>query len=65
MSSALQKGLKFMERRVNGSGGAIAISSTGDVDVAFSTQKMSWAYIKDQKLHYGIHPNQHEVEEFP
>lgn len=52
-----------MESRINGFGGAIAVSSKGDVGMQFSTPRMPWAYVQQGKLHYGIHPGQHIIED--
>ncbi|XP_068631767.1 probable isoaspartyl peptidase/L-asparaginase CG7860 [Battus philenor] len=39
---------------LNNTAGAITLSKDGDVGLSFSSKKMSWAYIKDEKLFYGI-----------
>ena len=54
-----------MKNRINGYGGAICVTKDGQVGAEFSTEMMSWAYIKDDQLHYGINKNQHEVEDIP
>lgn len=60
---AVSKSLSHMESRVNGFGGAVVVSKSGDVAAEFSTPRMPWAYIKDDKLHFGMHQGQHETEE--
>ncbi|XP_068207821.1 isoaspartyl peptidase/L-asparaginase [Palaemon carinicauda] len=61
---ALDESLLYMESRVNGFGGAIAVSCKGDVATKFSTPRMAWAYVKEDKVHYGLHPGQHEIEDY-
>lgn len=61
--TAIKTGLNHMESRINGFGGAIAVSSKGDVGMQFSTPRMPWAYVQQGKLHYGIHPGQHIIED--
>ena len=51
-----------MKKRVNGFGGAVCVSKSGDVGAEFTTEKMVWAFIKEGQMHYGIHPGQHEIE---
>lgn len=43
-----------MTSRLKNTAGAITLSKDGDVGVYFSSKRMSWAYIKDEKLFYGI-----------
>ncbi|ROT76047.1 hypothetical protein C7M84_005386 [Penaeus vannamei] len=61
--TAIKSGLNHMETRINGFGGAIAVSCKGDVGMQFSTPRMPWAYVRQGKLHYGIHPGQHIIED--
>lgn len=51
---------KFYENRYVS--GAITISNKGDVGIAFSSERMAWAYRVKNELHYGIEQNQHETE---
>ncbi|KAK4883131.1 hypothetical protein RN001_006450 [Aquatica leii] len=54
--------IKKMTERLKNTAGAITISNKGDVGVSFSTNRMSWAYIKNNELHYGIDHNQDDVD---
>ncbi|XP_053237229.1 isoaspartyl peptidase/L-asparaginase isoform X4 [Podarcis raffonei] len=52
---AADSALDCMKTRVGGLGGVIVISNSGDWAARCSTQEMSWATVKDDQLHYGIH----------
>lgn len=43
-----------MTARLNNTAGAVTLSKTGKVGVHFSSKRMSWAYVKDRKIFYGI-----------
>lgn len=47
-----------MTRRLNNTAGAITLSKDGDIGVYFSSKRMSWAYVKDGKIFYGIEHGQ-------
>ncbi|KAF5287709.1 hypothetical protein FQA39_LY15809 [Lamprigera yunnana] len=51
-----------MTKRLKNTGGAITISNQGDIGVSFSTNRMSWAYIKDDRIHYGIDQGESKSE---
>lgn len=63
VNTSIQQSLEHMAKRVEGCGGAVAVSCSGEVGVGFSTPRMPWAYVKDGVLHYGIHPGQHLKED--
>lgn len=42
--------------------GAITISKTGEIGIAFSSKRMAWAYRQGNEVHYGIERGQHEKE---
>lgn len=63
VSASIQQSLEHMAQRVEGCGGAVAVSGDGDIGVGFSTPRMPWAYVKDHHVHYGIHPGQHLKED--
>lgn len=46
--------LDFMKKRVNGHGGAIAIDKNRNIGLDFTTQRMPWAYVKCDTLHFGL-----------
>lgn len=45
-----------MTERFDGDGGVIAIDKNGNVGIAFSSEQMSWAYQKGNKVTFGINP---------
>ena len=47
-----------MTKRLDNTAGAITLSKNGDVGVHFSSNRMSWAYIKSNKIFYGIEQNE-------
>ncbi|KAI8436069.1 hypothetical protein MSG28_004182 [Choristoneura fumiferana] len=47
-----------MTERLNNTAGAITLSKDGDVGVHFSSKRMSWAYIRDTEIYYGIEPDE-------
>ncbi|XP_054261832.1 probable isoaspartyl peptidase/L-asparaginase GA20639 isoform X2 [Macrosteles quadrilineatus] len=51
-----------MTKRLNNTGGAITISSRGEVGVFFTSKRMAWAYQLGDELHYGIEHGQHLVD---
>ncbi|XP_031332638.1 isoaspartyl peptidase/L-asparaginase-like [Photinus pyralis] len=51
-----------MTERLHNTAGAITLSKDGDVGIGFSTEHMSWAYIKDNELHYGATLNDDNVD---
>ncbi|XP_071492653.1 isoaspartyl peptidase/L-asparaginase-like [Diadema antillarum] len=53
---AADKAVGFMHRRVGGAGGAIVLSSSGDLARSFSSQRMAWAFAKDNSVRYGVDP---------
>lgn len=48
-----------MTKRLNNTGGAITLTSTGEVGVYFTSKRMAWAYQCGDELHFGIEPGQH------
>lgn len=53
-----------MTKRLNNTAGAITLSKNGDVGVHFSSNRMSWAYIKSNKIYYGIEQNEVMEQEY-
>lgn len=43
---------------VQGGGGAVVVSATGDWSAAFTTERMAWAAFKDEYLYYGLNPKE-------
>ncbi|XP_066460570.1 isoaspartyl peptidase/L-asparaginase isoform X3 [Eleutherodactylus coqui] len=58
---AADAGLNYMKTQVDGSGGVIVVNSAGEWTAKFSTKQMSWAAIKDDQLHCGIHTGENEI----
>ncbi|XP_062595489.1 isoaspartyl peptidase/L-asparaginase-like [Saccostrea cucullata] len=60
---ASEAALQKMNRRVQGSGGVVAVSKGGDIGKHFTTERMAWAWIKAGKLHYGLNSGEDFVED--
>jgi hypothetical protein len=53
------------ERIPTADGGVIVISKTGEVGYSFNSNRMAWAYAKnDGEIHFGINKGDDLVEEF-
>ena len=59
---AASKALKNMADRVHGYGGVIVLNNKGDVSTTFTTERMTWAWARDQVLHCGINPGEDLTE---
>ncbi|XP_038071522.1 isoaspartyl peptidase/L-asparaginase-like [Patiria miniata] len=55
---AAEEALSYMSTRVNGAGGTIALDRTGNAGIAFTTERMPWAWVGSGSLHYGINPGE-------
>lgn len=42
-----------MTRLIGGDGGAISINKEGQIGINFNSNRLAWAYIKDNQLHKG------------
>uniref|UniRef100_A0A0K8SW86 L-asparaginase CG7860 n=5 Tax=Lygus hesperus TaxID=30085 RepID=A0A0K8SW86_LYGHE len=51
-----------MTERIKKTAGAITVSNSGEIGISFTSKRMSWAYVKDGEIHFGIEQGQHEVE---
>ena len=59
MQEACENALAFMQHRVNGHGGCIALSPSGDVGISFTTKRMCWARVDSSgREESGIEPGQ-------
>ncbi|XP_030628114.1 isoaspartyl peptidase/L-asparaginase [Chanos chanos] len=56
--------LQYMVERVNGGGGAIVVSPTGDWAAKFNTERMAWAAVEGEVLSYGLNPQEDCKETF-
>ncbi|NXH20682.1 ASGL1 asparaginase, partial [Bucco capensis] len=59
---AADTALDYMKTRVGGLGGVIVVSRSGEWAARFSTKQMSWATVKDEQLHYGIHAGERHTK---
>ncbi|XP_053694286.1 probable isoaspartyl peptidase/L-asparaginase GA20639 [Sabethes cyaneus] len=59
---ATENACEAMTERLIGKGGAITIDYKGQVGVSFTSDRMAWAYLKGNSIHYGIEKNQHLQE---
>ncbi|XP_050684467.1 isoaspartyl peptidase/L-asparaginase [Leptidea sinapis] len=57
-STATTLAIQEMTKRLNNTAGAITLSKSGDVGVYFSSNRMAWAYVKNNKIYYGIDHDQ-------
>ncbi|XP_028178034.1 probable isoaspartyl peptidase/L-asparaginase GA20639 [Ostrinia furnacalis] len=64
-NTATKKSVLGMTKRLNNTAGAITLSKNGDVGVYFSSNRMSWAYVRDGKIYYGIEHDQVLEDAYP
>ncbi|CAK1596308.1 unnamed protein product [Parnassius mnemosyne] len=57
-TTATKNAVTGMTSRLKNTAGAITLSKNGDIGIYFSSNRMAWAYIKDDKLYYGIEQNE-------
>ncbi|XP_003726996.1 isoaspartyl peptidase/L-asparaginase [Strongylocentrotus purpuratus] len=53
---AADKAIGFMAKRVGGVGGAIVLSSSGQLAKSFNSERMAWAFASNNSVRYGIDP---------
>ena len=58
IQTAAKEACDEMTARFDGDGGVIAIDKDGNVGVAFSSEQMSWAYQKGDKVFFGVNPDE-------
>lgn len=58
IQTAAQTACDEMLARFDGDGGVIGIDKNGNVAVAFSSEQMSWAYQKADRVFYGVNPGE-------
>ncbi|XP_075973692.1 putative isoaspartyl peptidase/L-asparaginase CG7860 isoform X2 [Anticarsia gemmatalis] len=63
-NTATTKAVNGMTARLNNTAGAITLSKDGEVGVHFSSKRMSWAYVKDNKIFYGIEQGETLEEDY-
>ncbi|XP_017016275.2 probable isoaspartyl peptidase/L-asparaginase CG7860 [Drosophila takahashii] len=52
--AAADKECREMTKRLGGTGGAIVVGHSGDLGIAFTSQRMAWGYVRDGTIFYGI-----------
>jgi len=62
VQEAVEAGLNLMLERVGGTGGSVAVDSTGKPGIFFTTQGMAWAYCVGEELHSGIYKGEDIVQ---
>ncbi|CAB1312895.1 unnamed protein product [Coregonus sp. 'balchen'] len=55
---AIEVSLRYMGDRVQGGGGAIVVSRTGEWAAKFTTERMAWAAVEREVLWYGLNPKE-------
>ncbi|CAG6017441.1 unnamed protein product [Menidia menidia] len=62
VSEASQLSLQTMGDRVQGAGGAIVVSPSGEWAATFTTERMAWAAVEHDVLWFGLEPNEKQKE---
>lgn len=63
IQTASEKACKKMLDDLKGTGGVIGLDRDGNTSIAFTSQRMAWAYQRQTQLHYGIKKKDHFVQE--
>ncbi|XP_041645924.1 isoaspartyl peptidase/L-asparaginase isoform X1 [Cheilinus undulatus] len=63
VADSSQLSLKYMGDRVQGAGGAIVVSPSGEWAATFTTERMAWAAVDQDDLWFGLDPNQRHKEQ--
>ncbi|XP_061601224.1 isoaspartyl peptidase/L-asparaginase [Cololabis saira] len=58
VADASKLALKYMGDRVQGGGGAVVVSPSGQWAATFTTQRMAWAAVERDELWYGLEQNE-------
>ncbi|KAK0133661.1 Isoaspartyl peptidase/L-asparaginase [Merluccius polli] len=58
VQDAVERSLRYMGERVQGAGGAIAVSPSGRWAATFTTERMAWAAAEQGALWYGLNPQE-------
>ncbi|XP_008320037.1 isoaspartyl peptidase/L-asparaginase isoform X2 [Cynoglossus semilaevis] len=64
VAEASRVSLKYMGDRVQGAGGAISVSPSGQWAATFTTERMAWAAVHNYTLWYGLDPDENLKEPF-
>lgn len=57
IQTASENSCKKMVKDFKGTGGVVGLDREGNVSIAFTSQRMAWAYQRGQSLHHGIKRN--------
>ncbi|KAG5682880.1 hypothetical protein PVAND_012199 [Polypedilum vanderplanki] len=63
IETAAKNACKRMHDDLKATGGIIGLSKDGKVGIAFTSQRMAWAYQRGSKMHYGLKQNDNFVKE--
>ncbi|KAF7667063.1 hypothetical protein LDENG_00080130 [Lucifuga dentata] len=63
VADAAEMCLRYMQDRVHGAGGAIAVSPSGEWTAKFTTERMAWAAVEHNVLWYGLDPDERFKEQ--
>ncbi|XP_050346064.1 probable isoaspartyl peptidase/L-asparaginase GA20639 isoform X2 [Nymphalis io] len=63
-NTATKLAINGMTERLKNTAGAITLSKTGDVGINFSSKRMAWAYIKSNKIFFGIEKDEILEEDY-
>ena len=63
VQDALDTSIAYMQDRVSGWGGAIALSIAGQVGVSYTTKSMPWCSIAGGRLRHAIYKDETVEEE--
>ena len=61
---SVENAMNKMKELVNGNCGIIALDKQGNFGMAFNTNMMVWARIKDNTLEYGMEKDEVETEHY-
>ncbi|GAB0087188.1 Probable isoaspartyl peptidase/L-asparaginase CG7860 [Sergentomyia squamirostris] len=63
VADATKESVDEMTEMLDNTAGVIALDAEGNVGIYTSSGKMSWAYQRQNTIHYGIRPEDHFTEE--
>lgn len=58
MAEASRLSLQHMGDRVQGAGGTVVVSPSGQWAATFTTERMAWAAAEHDVLWFGLNPNE-------
>ncbi|XP_046959528.1 probable isoaspartyl peptidase/L-asparaginase GA20639 [Vanessa cardui] len=63
-NTATKLAVNGMTERLKNTAGAITLSKSGDVGINFSSKRMAWAYIRSNKIYFGIEKDEILEEDY-